>query len=98
MLWVTLWVLWSVAGGYIAYEFIKAWGWGDASWDDPLIHPGTPDDAWHIRRRRWFYLVAFWACAMNPVMLVLFGLKRGRAWFRSGVMEASPATHKRWYG
>jgi hypothetical protein len=93
-----IWAVWSLLGTGVAFYFIYTWGWGDAAWGDKKLHPGTPNDAWHVRRRKAFYLVAFWACCLNPIALILFALKYGRKVFRVGVKNASTTIYTRWYG
>ena len=98
MIYLTIWLLWSTIGSIIAFWFMYRWGWGDATWDDPEIHPGNPDDEWHIKRRKAFYVVAFWSASLNPVALILFALKFGRKAFRAGVKKGNPSKHESWYG
>jgi hypothetical protein len=93
-----VWMAYSIIGLFIAMFFLYVWGWGDASWNKPPVHVGKPDDLWHRRRRKAFYLVAIWACVGNPIALVWLAL-RGRHIFRCGVWDVdSGETHKRWYG
>jgi len=92
------WGIYSTIGGIISAWFLYTWGWGDASWGDKTIHPGTPDDLWHRRRRRAFYAVAIWNCIGNPIALVLLAIF-GRQIFRRGVWDVDFGnTHDRWYG
>jgi len=93
-----VWLAYSTIGGIISAWFLYTWGWGDASWGDKTIHPGTPNDLWHRRRRRAFYAVAIWAVCGNPVALIFLAFE-GRKIFRSGVWVADNGmTHRRWYG
>jgi hypothetical protein len=97
MTWFIVWTIYSLIGFGIAVWFLYVWGWGDASWNKPPMHIGKPDDLWHRRRRRAFYLVAIWACVGNPICLVLLALF-GRSIFREGVWTVDNGeTYRRWY-
>jgi|TARA_R110000744_G_scaffold178725_3_gene297735 hypothetical protein len=92
----------TVAKCVAAEQFLRTWGWGDAAWGDPLLHPGEPDDEWHKRRRLWFnvmiisaFIPGHWI--VNVVLLVVIGAF-ARRFFRAGVKEADPETYRRWYG
>jgi hypothetical protein len=97
MLLLYIWLGISTLTSLAAFWFLYIWGWGDASWDDPIIHPGVSDDLWHTRRRFAFYLVCGIATLGNPVALVLFALKIGRKAFRAGVAKGAPHKPARWY-
>lgn len=95
-------LLGSVFKVHSAVAFLFTWGWGDATWGDPIIHPGHPDDQWHKQRRKYFYqlviaafLPGYWI--LNLVLLALLGIF-GRKIFRGGVKHADPETYRRWYG
>lgn len=93
-----VWLVYTNIGLLIALHFIYVWGWGDASWGDKTIHPGTPDDLWHRCRRRAFYAVAIWACVGNPIALAILAIG-GRRAFRKGVWDVDGGkTFNRWFG
>ena len=92
----------SAAKAIAAIHFLHTWGWGDAAWGDPILHPGEPDDAWHKRRRGAFnvmivssFVPGHWI--LSVILLVLIGAV-SRQIFRAGVHKADPETYRRWYG
>lgn len=94
-------ILGSVGKAVAAMCFLHTWGWGDAAWGDPVLHPGKPNDRWHKRRRCFFSLMVIssfipghWI--LNIVLLVLVGAV-SRSIFRAGVHQADPQTFSRWY-
>ena len=98
MTYLMIWFGGSCLGSLISFYFIYTWGWGDAAWGDKVLHTGHSDDEWHKRRRRAFYLIAFWSCLLNPFALIFFAGKGGRNLFRAGVASYSSETYRRWYG
>ena len=99
MIWILFWwFIISVIGSWISFYFLYVWGWGDAAWGDPHLHPGHKDDLWHKRRRKAFYLIAFWSCLFNPFALIFFAGNGGRHLFRAGVASYDVETYRRWYG
>lgn len=92
----------SLTKAVLAMCFLHTWGWGDAAWDDPILHPGEPDDDWHKRRRKFFNLIVVAVFLpghvyLNIVLLLLIGAG-SRQIFRGGVHQADPETFRRWYG
>jgi len=97
MNWILIgYLILSAAGTIAAAHALHVWGWGDATFGDRRNHLGTPDDAWHKRRRKAGYAVLVFAAGLNPVFVAFLAWK-GRAIFRGGVHEASETTFRLWY-
>lgn len=96
-----LMVFGSVVKAVLAICFLHTWGWGDAAWDDPILHSGAPDDAWHKKRRKYFNLMIVGSflpghSILNIILLILIGIV-SRSIFRAGVHQADPEVFQRWY-
>ena len=96
---------WSVHSLIAICVMSIAKGYGDATWGDPLIHPGTKYDTWHIVTRYFYFYIAILGWLVpRPVIFTRKGLAialavagvASLAFFRLGVLIAGK--YGAWYG